>query len=68
MVERQRELGDLPRHDLAGDDPRALDDPAVLNWLNAVENEYELIAYQTDNTLTPWTAPSGVSRSESTPL
>ena len=37
---------------------RALDDPAVLNWLNTVENEYELIAYQTDNTLTPWTAKS----------
>ena len=34
---------------------RALDDPTVLNWLNAIENEYELIAYRTDDELTEWT-------------
>src|SRR5262249_36451599 len=31
---------------------QGLDDPTVLNWLNAIENEYELIAYRTDDTLT----------------
>jgi NTE family protein len=34
---------------------QSFDDPAVLNWLNAIENEYELIAYRTDDTLTDWT-------------
>jgi NTE family protein len=32
-----------------------LDDPAVSRWLNAIENEYELIAYIADPTLTDWT-------------
>jgi NTE family protein len=32
-----------------------LDDPAVSRWLNAIENEYELIAYIADATLTDWT-------------
>src|SRR5438067_2443409 len=32
-----------------------LDEPTVLNWLNAIENEYELIAYRTDDALTEWT-------------
>jgi len=27
---------------------QALDDPTVLNWLNAIENEYELIAYRAE--------------------
>ena len=31
------------------------DDPAVSNWLNAIEHEYELIAYLADDTLTDWT-------------
>jgi NTE family protein len=31
------------------------DDPAVSRWLNTIENEYELIAYVTDPTLTGWT-------------
>jgi NTE family protein len=34
---------------------RPLDDPAVLSWLNAIENEFELIAYRTDNELSEWT-------------
>ncbi len=34
---------------------RAPDDPAVSNWLNAIEHEYELIAYLADDTLTDWT-------------
>jgi NTE family protein len=32
-----------------------LDEPAVSRWLNAIENEYELIAYVADATLTAWT-------------
>lgn len=32
-----------------------LDDPAVSKWLNAIENEYDLIAYVADPTLTAWT-------------
>jgi len=31
------------------------DDPTVSNWLNAIEHEYELIAYRADDTLTDWT-------------
>ena len=31
------------------------DDPAVSNWLNAVEHEYELIVHIADGTLTDWT-------------
>ena len=34
---------------------RTLDDPEVSNWLNAIEQEYELIAYLADDTLTDWT-------------
>ncbi len=34
---------------------RAPDDPTVSNWLNAIENEYNLIAYLADDTLTDWT-------------
>jgi NTE family protein len=33
----------------------APDDPTVSNWLNAIEHEYELIAYLADDTLTDWT-------------
>jgi NTE family protein len=31
------------------------DDPAVSNWLNTIENEYELIAYRVDHAVTDWT-------------
>src|SRR5262245_4282920 len=31
------------------------DHPEVANWLNAIEHEYQLIAYLTDSTLTDWT-------------
>jgi NTE family protein len=34
---------------------QAPDDPAVSTWLNTIENEYELIAYVVDDTLTDWT-------------
>lgn len=34
---------------------RTPDDPTVANWLNAIEHEYELIAYLADDTLTDWT-------------
>ena len=34
---------------------QAPDDPTVSNWLNAIEHEYELIAYLADDTLTDWT-------------
>jgi NTE family protein len=34
---------------------RTPDDPSVSNWLNAIEHEYELIAYLVDDTLTEWT-------------
>jgi NTE family protein len=34
---------------------RTPDDPSVSNWLNAIEHEYELIAYLADDTLTDWT-------------
>ena len=34
---------------------RTPDDPAVSNWLNAIEHEYELIAYLADDSLTDWT-------------
>jgi NTE family protein len=34
---------------------QAPDDPAVSTWLNTIENEYELIAYVADGTLTDWT-------------
>jgi NTE family protein len=33
----------------------APDDPGVSNWLNAIEHEYELIAYLADTELTDWT-------------
>jgi NTE family protein len=33
----------------------ALEDPAVSNWLNAIEQEYELVCYLGDETLTDWT-------------
>ncbi len=33
----------------------ALDDPSVSSWLNAIENEYDLIAYVADAALTDWT-------------
>ena len=33
----------------------APDDPTVANWLNAIENEYDLIVYLADDTLTDWT-------------
>jgi NTE family protein len=33
----------------------ALDDPSVSNWLNGIEQEYELISYLCDDTLTDWT-------------
>ncbi len=31
------------------------DDPAVSNWLNAIENEHELIIFLCNSTLTDWT-------------
>src|SRR5262249_60219553 len=34
---------------------RTPDDPSVSNWLNAIENEHELIAYLADATVTDWT-------------
>ena len=34
---------------------RALDDPTVSNWLNAMEQEHELIVYLADATLSAWT-------------
>jgi NTE family protein len=34
---------------------RSPDDPDVSNWLNAIEHEYELIAYLADDTLSDWT-------------
>jgi NTE family protein len=34
---------------------RALDDASVSNWLNAIEHEYDLIAYLADDTLSDWT-------------
>lgn len=34
---------------------RPLDDPKVTNWLNSIEQEYELIAYIADDALTDWT-------------
>ena len=34
---------------------RTPDDPMVSNWLNAIEHEYDLIAYLADDTLTDWT-------------
>src|SRR5262245_5906598 len=34
---------------------QAPDDPTVSHWLNAVENEYELIVFLCDSTLTDWT-------------
>ena len=33
----------------------ALEDPSVSNWLNAIEQEYELVCYLGDETLTDWT-------------
>jgi NTE family protein len=42
---------DLTRH-YPGRTP---DDPDVSGWLNAIEHEYELIAYVADATLTDWT-------------
>jgi len=39
-------------HHFPGREP---DDPTVSNWLNAIEHEYELIAYLADDTLTDWT-------------
>ena len=41
----------LERH-FPGQSP---DDPTVSNWLNAIEHEYELIAFLADDTLTDWT-------------
>jgi NTE family protein len=32
-----------------------LDDPTILNWLNAIESEYELVVYLADEELTDWT-------------
>jgi NTE family protein len=32
-----------------------LDDPTVLNWLNAIESEYELVVYLADEEPTDWT-------------
>ena len=32
-----------------------LDDPSVVNWLNAIESEYDLIVYLTDDKPTDWT-------------
>lgn len=34
---------------------RTPNDPTVSNWLNAVEQEHELVVYVADETLTPWT-------------
>jgi NTE family protein len=34
---------------------RSPDDPTVSDWLNAIEHEYELIAYLADGALTDWT-------------
>ncbi len=34
---------------------QAPDDPTVSGWLNAIEHEYELIAYLADDTLSDWT-------------
>jgi NTE family protein len=34
---------------------RSPDDPVVSDWLNAIEHEYELIAYLADASLTDWT-------------
>ena len=41
----------LERH-FPGQSP---DDPTVSDWLNAIEHEYELIAFLADDTLTDWT-------------
>ncbi len=41
----------IKRH-FAGQAP---DHPNVSNWLNAIEHEYELIAYLADDSLTDWT-------------
>ena len=43
--------GDLKHH--LPDHP--IDGPAVSNWLNAIEHEYELIIYLADDTHTDWT-------------
>src|SRR5262249_21717195 len=46
----------LRTDDLARHYPgRTPDDPDVSSWLNAIEHEYELIAYVADATLTDWT-------------
>ncbi len=34
---------------------RPPDDPTVSDWLNAIEHEYDLIAYLADDTLSDWT-------------
>jgi NTE family protein len=44
--------GEHIAHHFAG---RAVDDPDVSNWLNAIEHDYELIAYVADDSLTDWT-------------
>jgi NTE family protein len=56
LIERDGRGRVLTRDDLkrrfAG---AALDDPAVSDWLNAIEQEHELICYRVDDTLTDWT-------------
>jgi NTE family protein len=32
-----------------------LDDPTIVNWLNAIESEYELVVYLADKEATDWT-------------
>jgi NTE family protein len=34
---------------------RTLDDPTVSNWINALEQDHELVVYVADETLTAWT-------------
>jgi NTE family protein len=56
LIERGGKGRVLTRDDLsarfAGE---ALDGPTLSNWLNVIEQEYELISYRTDDTLTDWT-------------
>ena len=46
----------LSHADLKGRFPDLqLEDPTILNWLNAIESEYELVVYLTDEEPTNWT-------------
>jgi NTE family protein len=56
LIERDRKGRVLTHDDLKHRFPgAALDDPAVSDWLNAIEQEHELICYRVDDTLTDWT-------------